>query len=297
MSGKIDAVLPLTLRDFERSGILRESLQRFFVDLGTCWVVTRDHELAPISALIKGDSYRIIPESVVIPELQFYNTARRCFSRSHTPTSGWVVQQLVKLAIANFVDTEFYLTLDADVICIRRVCFGDLIKDGRALARRYHHEIHKEWYEAAARLLGLPRSAWVHDFTPALLSREATCRLTSHLSGRVNRFVQRLAVLLPPRSLARAILTGWRSYLLRNLPWTEYTLYNTFLEAMGLYDRYHVSDNGIRVCGRSVWQRDQFSSWDPEKSAEGGYFAVVQSNTDLSVSQVREKVRKCLEQS
>ena len=37
---------------------------------------------------------------------------------------GWLTQQIVKLAMAERVESDFYLTLDADVICTRTVIIG-----------------------------------------------------------------------------------------------------------------------------------------------------------------------------
>jgi uncharacterized protein DUF6492 len=85
---------------------------------------------------------------------------------------------------------------------------------------------------------------------------------------------------------------------LRNLPWTEYALYNTFLEATNLYDRYYVDEIGRGLYGNSVWTRGEFASWQPEKSFCGQgdfFFSVVQSNTQLTAAEVWEKVRQYIE--
>ena len=299
MAAKIDAVLPLTLQDYERSDLLRESLRRFFADLGTCWVVVRDDEFDQITTMIKDSKYRVIPESAIIPELGFYNFLRRVASRSHKPTSGYHVQQLIKLAIAAFVDTEFYLTLDADVICIRPVRASDLISAGRAITHRYPLSLHLEWYLHAERVLGLRRSGWSHAVTPSLLNREAMLKFQRYLERRVNPVLRFLAFFLPQRSRLKANLVSWRSYLIRNLPWTEYSLYNTFLEAFDLYESYYAAGSGSMVYGNGVWERGEFPSWDPGANARPDepnfFFTVVQSHTGVSVREVRERVRKYLE--
>jgi len=227
ISNKIDAVLPLTVRDYERSEIVRKSLERFFKDLGTCWVVTPDREFNIIKSRIAGGKYQIIPQSTIIPELKFYKRVRRI--------PGWYWQQLIKLAIIPKIETTSYVTLDADVICTRELTAADIMRDGRASCTRYRSHIHGEWYLWAERVLGLPRSGLVHGVTPALLSKEAVLHLQHHLSHRVHPVLRSLGALVAERPLLRDVLGSWRSYLLRNLPWTEYALYNTFLEANGSF--------------------------------------------------------------
>jgi len=85
------------------------------------------------------------------------------------------------------ITSQFYLTLDADIICTRTVRYSDLIGKGRTLSDKGSHDIHRRWYERAAEVLGLPMyaSGW-HNLTLALLSREAVIMLQKHLASRVH---------------------------------------------------------------------------------------------------------------
>jgi len=51
----MDAVLPLTLRDLSRAGLLFESLAPRFEDLGTLWLVCPDRDVAAIESVLKSD--------------------------------------------------------------------------------------------------------------------------------------------------------------------------------------------------------------------------------------------------
>lgn len=91
---KLDAVIPLLLKDFQRFEILDKSLKKFCTDLiNICWVVVRDDEYIELVKKIKNSFYEVIPESSIIPELTFYRHVRRI-------PSGWFIQQLIKLAIS-----------------------------------------------------------------------------------------------------------------------------------------------------------------------------------------------------
>lgn len=282
-SQKLDAVLPLTLKDYERFKILHKSLQLFFKDLRICWVVTRDSEFEKVKALLKDEHYQVIQESAIIPELIIRKPR------------GWYRQQLIKMAIAEKIETEFYLTLDADVICTKPVCFSELIRNGRAITNISKLDLFPEWYRWAERVLGLPRSGLLHGVTPALLSKEGMISLHNYLSQKVNPAFKSLSNFLPKESILRSYLVSWRGYLLRNLPWTEYSLYSTFLEGMGLYEKYHIQggDRTLYDSHNSVWYKEHFSSWKLEnvfKGEEDCFFCVVQAKRGISPNEVWEKV-------
>jgi Family of unknown function (DUF6492) len=288
---KMDAVLPITIRDYERFTILDKSLKMFCHAIRNCWIVTPDQEFEQLKSWIQDDTYQVIAESSLIPEFKIFNKTR-----------GWYKQQLIKIAIAEKIETDFYLTLDADVICTKSVFFSDLVKEGRAVCYILEKDLWPSWYKWAEQVLVLKASRLgvVHNVTPAVLSKPAMLKLheyLSHLSHTVNlslkkRYLKLFILKLLSKTIIRDIV-DWRIYLLTYLPWTEYSLYYTFLEKMNLFDKYHVRVEHSIYSHNSVWYRDQFSSWNPEQSfdrADNSFFTVVQSNTGISADQVWEKV-------
>jgi hypothetical protein len=279
----VDAILPLRMADYDRSEILRISLRRFFSDLGTCWIVAPDHEAAEIKSRIGDTHYVVVAESDIVPEL------KNC-----QPVNGWFVQQLLKMAIADHITTDFYLTLDADVICTRPVKSADLIKQGRALGLRYVGDSHRKWYDWASRVLNVRASRWMHSVTPTLVYTQAMLALQDYLAYRDG-----------PGSVPRVgffsrtnedTAGNWRQYLLRSLPWTEYALYFTFLESMGMYEEFYFPG---ALNGNSVWKRDDFVCWQPARSFVGRcppFFTVMQSNLGLDVTDVWKRVRGYLQE-
>lgn len=74
---KLDAVLSITLKDYERFTILQKSLKFFCKDLiRVCWVVTPDDEFAEIKSRISDDNYCVIPESNLVPEFNIFPKTR-----------------------------------------------------------------------------------------------------------------------------------------------------------------------------------------------------------------------------
>jgi hypothetical protein len=296
-----DAAVPLVHRDLARFQILRRSLDAHWGELGTCWVITPDAQRREIARSIRGNRYQVIPETNVVPEL------------AASTDRGWHKQQLVKLAMADVVATDQYLLLDADVICVRPLRREDLMQQGKARCYRYQNANHARWYRWAQRVLRLRRSGWVHGVTPAVLDRRAVRRLASYLTTQPPRLFdqfQRTArrFLRTWRAAGRAPQSGrppmtlystdhstsWRQQLLDLLPWTEYSLYFTFLEATGQFDRYHVhTDHSLYA--NCVWSGKSFDHWQPQLfNSDCAPFSIVQSIAGIPPEAVWERVAPLL---
>jgi len=275
---RLDAVLPLTLADAERARILFASLDRFLEALGTCLVVVPDAQLDELRRAVPRGRYVLVPETALVPELPRHQALGRLKARARVgaPAHGWHVQQLVKLAAADVVGSDFFLTLDADVVCVRPTTIDDLVAGGRGVAQITPPH-HPEWNDAAEAILGLPRSERQHGVTPAVLSREGVRALQAHLERRAGE--------------------PWRRHLLRRLPWTEYSLYGTFLEGVGRWDELHVDGGEEALYGNGVWIGSQWAEWEPASFFGSPYeppFAVVQSATRIPAAEVWERVARYL---
>ncbi|MBX2811406.1 MAG: hypothetical protein KTR25_06345 [Myxococcales bacterium] len=287
----IDAVLPLTKRDFPRAEILLRSLERFFDGLKTVRIlVPRKHQAEAESLCFPTRfAVEILPEQQVAPELDDFPRVR-----------GWYKQQLLKLAVYEHVQSPFYLTLDADVVATRKVSPRDLVVEGRARSYVIASDEHSDWYRGTQRLLGTPlvRTGLLHAVTPAVLAREGVAALAVEMQRRIEarHWSQGWSGIKQQWARFRGH-RSWRAYLLAGLPWTEYALYYSFLELEGIYERYHREES---VCiydiERSLWKEDAArfdDSWDPSPLFVGEgppFFAVLQSNTRIPAA----NIAKCL---
>lgn len=275
---RIDACLPLLARDLERFQILRRSLELNFEALGRCWVMVADAEYAEFRSRLSSP-FEVIPESEVFPEIARYRFLhrllhgrfRRLFpfhASGRFRLTGWYIQQILKFGIASRIETPFYLTLDADVVCIKPTTHADLVQNGRALVTTEPKDVHPQWYACAERLLGYSRSGRNFGVTPSLLHREGVLALQAHLESR--------------------FIGHWRGALVRNTPWTEYTLYHTFMEGSGRWDRCHVDGGAEAVYDTEAsfwWEKDD---WSVARARSGkAHFIIAQSNTGIPVEVVR----------
>jgi hypothetical protein len=305
---KLDCVLPLILQDIERFQILDKSLRSNFKDLNICWVVVPDDEYDIFKRRIHQDIYQVLPESFLIPELKYYRFIskklygkhRKIFlgsrylrKRTRFFVSGWYIQQIIKFAIAKNIETDFYLTLDADVICIKPVTYQQLVIENRALAQIEDIGDHPDWYKHAERILGIQNPGIGCGVTPAILSKYAVIEIQEYLNSRVNPLLR----LFPSFGLKiiKNLFKSWRSFLLRNTPWTEYSLYFSYLHKMKVFNKYHIiPDYSPFYDGwRSLWTQDDFKTKKIDKLFNSkSYFAVIQSKIEIPVIDVWNKVEK-----
>lgn len=300
----MDAVLPLTARDAERFEILWASLDRFVTGLDTLWVLVPDHQRAHLAQTLpthnaRGARLRVESELDFLPTL-----------RAFPKTGGWYRQMLLKLEAAQQVTSDFYLTLDADVLACRNVDLDVLCAGGTAPCHIDYQDLHPKWYRAAADILGasLPRTALSHQVTPALLHAPSVRSMLGALEarwdggnygaglrglkqryGKLQTWLRNVANDNPPQ------LSGWCAYLCWSRPWAEYALYFSYLEQSGQFSKHFREETqGLYAVQGSVWNDAAFATWDPAPLFEGDgapYFAVIQSNTFIPVSDVKARLR------
>jgi hypothetical protein len=293
-------VLTLSSSSRDKNDVIRVrtllySLKHFFArtDLGEFWIVSPEAELANIRASLATED--------LLDHSQFLSDELLCPALRYVKMSGWQKQQLLKLAMAPLISTEYYMTLDADLICIRRfdassmraegrgICGAETAADYRALYKDSfaEHEVRvkQERVEWADRILGSPRRpeycGIFYSETPVMLHTSSVLDLTKFIS--------------------ESFKSPWTEALAANTPWTEYPVYFQFLERFNLLSRVHVvgNRNTMLRLDQSLWQRSscyrdptkyEFSSWASHSSMfedKHGFFIAVQSSLSLPPDAVR----------
>lgn len=198
--------------------------------------------------------------------------------------SGWITQQLLKLAISQYIKTEYYITLDNDILCVKPSSYDILIKDKKALLgvenkkdyenlytnsfAKIENSIKSERYNNSSKLLGYTRkSKDINTFyseTPVILNKKVVKDLLIFLDKKHN--------------------TSWLKTLQKSKGWTEYGIYFCFLEMTNdLENIYKLSNsNTILDLNKSIWQQKEYYknkrtyNKDFFKDFEG-YFIAIQS--------------------
>lgn len=231
---------------------------------------------------------RVLSDSqVLVSKLETLDADMPAYERKSSGGRGtnYRVQMLVKIGIASHVSTDFYMTLDQDVIAKRPFGFRDLVtSDGRARIQgesvRRTTEQRSDWWESSATLLQTRRcSPGYRDptigVTPAVLPTKTSLGLMERIT----------------HLWAKTYGTDkWDSLLFknfadsRNKDWTEYTLIFAASCAM--------QDNLFDVAGAQPapddWGKERADGGNrlysfchgevnPARFGDGAIFAVVQA--------------------
>ncbi len=290
---QIGAVLPLCVRgsydvdDLGRTEVLFRSLVAFTPpDLfSTFFIVTPPDEVEIVQRKTRKWrerlSIEVLSEETLVPELA-----------KHPHMRGWRKQQIVKLAIARNMPNEFFITFDADVICLKPLTIDDLIVDGKAILQYEQRAQHPKWWKSSSRVLnmspivGNPQIGMT--VTPAILAK-SLCENVMQELGASESWVDRLCKLHNPRSPR-----NWSINRFLQLKWTEYSLYYLAAHKHGKLDDFHVSC-GTKALPQELLIHDShpFEHWDVAKSFSAdrnGLFCVVGSKSRLEPEEVWQTV-------
>ena len=247
---QLTAVLPLKvfgldyIENLTRCDILFSSLRTYGAGLlREIFVVVAAREEAHIReqlSIWNDLPLTIIKEDDLVPALTRFGCV-----------SGWQKQQIIKLGIADLISTEYFLTLDPDVILCKPMTATDIFVNGMAILEPESRRNHASWWLGSATVLGIPSDLERPGMavTPAILSRTVCRRLHDDLRKRY-RCDWTVALLSRP-----------------NLEWTEYTLYYLTAELHGLLETYHMLPEHGKArlfCRSNVWLLEQWERWDAE---------------------------------
>jgi hypothetical protein len=281
----IEAILPLKIHaregasDLDRfSTLLLPSFDRFFstkVRLQISLVVP-DGDWSAVSGHVqklRRSDVRVVCEDDVCPNLK--------------GQSGWYKQQILKLAAAKLVSSEYYLVLDADIILKRPTELQDLFPSGRPILQKMKAKTHWDWWVASRKILkssvDLEQDSIVIGVTPEFLHRETCLALQAVIASRN--------------------CTGeWDKFLFesRQIGWTEYSLYWLYVLEQGLDQQLY--DWSPMKMYEGIWdqkQTDMLSHSHLQRifaPDSDSFFLVVQSNMNLNLSFVQRRILPYLEE-
>jgi hypothetical protein len=195
---------------------------------------------------------------------------------------SWYTQQFVKIGAADHLQSEFYITLDSDVLLTRPTCFADLIQGGRAITVEYPRKVHDYWWTASAQVLETDPKLSSHGMgvTPAILSGDVARALMRYLEQRYAGPWYRPVVEYLDDQKARGL---YNPAAQSSTP-TEYTLYYLFAEKRGWVSRYHVPSESL-WCPQQIFRPEELRDLSARllaAKAGQGRFLVLQSVLGIS---------------
>lgn len=183
-----------------------------------------------------------LPKRLHIPGLFDYRFKEQWYRPGVGRLSGWVVQQLIKLAAPDYTDAEVMLFVDSDVFLFRELAAENLYVDGALkLTQKPIHAgmtSHIEWHRNALGLIG------AKGFDGAL----------SNYIGQLIGWRRDVLLRLQAR-IAEVAGEHWMLALARKRDISEYILYGVFVEALlSQQEHGHAFDAAGLTC--SYWTQD-----------------------------------------
>lgn len=290
----IGALLPLSIRgsydvdDLGRTEILFKTLAAFSQPgmFSKFLVVTPPDEVEEVARRLEPWSQFnpvVMSEEELVPELANYQQMR-----------GWRKQQIVKLAAQKEFDDEFYITFDADVICLKTLTLDKLIVNGKALIQYELRSQHAKWWKASARLLKMSSNIGNTEIgmhvTPAILSTKLAKQVADEITllWRKN-WVDAICSLHNPKHP-----NNWRISRFLQLKWTEYSMYYLCALKKDNLTEFH-TDAGTEDNPQLLLIHDShpYENWDTAYSFSSecpGMFCVVGSKSRLEPNEVWQRI-------
>jgi len=107
--GKVAVVMPSHRKDCENLRVCLRHMRRYLVDeVSTVYVPVPARHLELFHEKFEGEAVTIIDEDAWLPA-----------PREELHTTGWILQQMLKLNAANIIPEEYYITLDSDTLLLK----------------------------------------------------------------------------------------------------------------------------------------------------------------------------------
>jgi hypothetical protein len=171
-------ITPSYAPDFQRCKLLCWSIKQFVSFPVEHYIVVDKKDLNLFQQLADSNT-RILTKEEILPSwikrISFFGKKNiwlnlKGYKSGEWLLRGWLIQQMVKLAAAQYVEQEVLIFVDSDVAFIDFFDVHTLINKDKVRLLRVEHstdmdnEIGRKWKNSAKKLLGLPFQNSYYDF-------------------------------------------------------------------------------------------------------------------------------------
>ncbi|NJO42277.1 MAG: hypothetical protein HC769_12360 [Cyanobacteria bacterium CRU_2_1] len=224
-------ITPSYAPDFERCQLLCESIEAFVSPVNH-YIIVDKVDLLLFRSLQRTNTTIITKEELLpwwIRQIPFVKNS--WLSLKTIPIRGWLLQQIIKIAMAQSIDEDIAVFVDSDVIFVRPFNFQALVQDDRV--RLYHEpdgnfesmKSHLKWHHTASSLLSLPPTPMpAPDYIDHVITwkRENVVKLCQQIE------------ILSGQSWIKSLSNAWHI--------SEYILYGTFVDRILSNESGHYQD-------------------------------------------------------
>jgi hypothetical protein len=231
--------------DFQRCRLLSGSIQQQVQSDFTHYIVVERRDYSLFKTLANDRTEILLVESLLPWWIQREPLKRKMWLSLKTlPVRNWVMQQLMKITVAQQIDQDIAVFIDSDVAFVRPFDLAQLSQGVRVRLYRddvgndVQRQMHRKWHETGAKLLGLPGiNPQIPDYIGNLITwrKENVQQMCQHIEA------------VSGRSWLSAIAHSWHL--------SEYILYGMFIDQV-LGDRAGQYANAHNYCSDYWFPRD-----------------------------------------
>ncbi|MFK5892171.1 MAG: DUF6492 family protein [Pseudomonadota bacterium] len=232
----ISIITPSYKPDYQRCKLLCKSIDLFVSNYKKHIIIVDRSDYALFKTL-ENNKTEIICKEDILPSwlIKIPFTTKWWLNLKGLPVRGWILQQIVKLSVHEFVDADIYLFADSDVSFIRPFDLNNVINNNLirlcSMPRKkadYVDRRKQRWHLSAAKMLGVNDTELLtRDYITQLVfwRRDTLIKLTRYLE---TKSLETKSIEI--KSLETKRNKNWKEYLANTLDFSEYTLYGIFSE-------------------------------------------------------------------
>lgn len=246
-------ITPSYIRDFERCKLLSESIDKFSLSPVKHYIIVDRKDFKLFQQLRSSNREILTVESILpwwIKKVSIFRNG--WLSLKTIPLRNWIIQQIVKLAIAEYITEDVLAFVDSDVTFISPFDLQNFVRDGEVRLFREPKAIASpleplaKWCEVSNELLNLP----------------AVDYPTANYLGNIITW-KRENVLKLHRHLEQVSGKNWVETIAGSWHLSEYMLYGIFIDSV-LQERSQHYFDAQKIC-HNHWEPVSLSDEDLAK--------------------------------
>lgn len=254
MTNSYAIITPTYKNDYALAIDLCESIEKYLPNLLTHYLVIPYSDRRLFSSL-KSSRRKIIykedvlreagfkhlpaPTSVSIPGLRTIRLNEQWISPNFQRTSGWIIQQLIKLSAPSYTDAENLLFVDSDVVFIRSFDPNDVLHNGKLPLHKHENNVNKPTH-----------ITWINKGLCTLKIERDKFELASYIGSIV--FWRRENILKLQSYIERINEDRWQMHLSMENNFSEYMLYGLYCtNILGDASLQQVTE--LKIC-HTLWE-------------------------------------------
>jgi hypothetical protein len=284
-------ITPSYAPDFQRCQLLCWSIKRFMTTPVKHYIVVEKKDFKLFQQLADSNTVILTKEEILpswIRRIPFFDQKNfwlnlRGFKSGNWFIRGWLIQQIVKLAAAQYVSEDVLIFVDSDVALIDSFDVGSLVVQEQVRLFRVEqpedmdNEKGRKWKNTAKRLLGLPLGNNYYDYY-----------VDQIVTWRRDNLIELYELIENNQNC------NWMEALCGVSELSEYVLYGIFANYVLAENSGHYDDHLQKIC-QSYWEEfpmnEQSLKEFFQEAQSSGYKAVMisaKSSMNLSIEQFQD---------